>query len=92
VNVSTTNPDAVRALAKSPLFKARNLYEAAPNGHKFTVGETRTLTGLVGFPEHNGETVTITGIREDGPRGKAYYVSGRIAECGPNWVYEFRLQ
>ena len=59
--------------------------------HKFAVGETRTLTGLIDFPEFNGERVKITGIREDGPRGKAYYVEGRIADEACNWVYEYRL-
>lgn len=41
-------------------------------------GEIRTLTGLRDFPEHNGEQVKITAIREDGTSGKAYYIEGRI--------------
>lgn len=53
-------------------------------------GETRTLTGLVDFPEYNGQKVKITAIRMDGPKGKAYYVEGKINDV-VNWIYKCRL-
>ena len=77
-----------RAIHESPTWQSAELYPAESNGHKYKPGEMRTLTGLRDFPEHNGEQVKITAIREDGTNGKAYYIEGRIPI---NWVYEYRL-
>lgn len=76
--------------SKDPRFVNVECYKAEPNGHKYAAGDVVTLTGLTNFPEYNGEKVTITSIREDGPFGKAYYIQGRINEV-LNWLYEFRL-
>lgn len=89
--VSTSNPEACRAIANDPRFTSEMLFLTQPNGHQFNVGDTVALVGLKQFPEFNGETVKIVGIREDGPYGKAYYVKGRINEA-VNWVYENRLK
>lgn len=89
--VTTDDPELCRAIGRHPNFTDAELYKGGANGHKFAVGETRTLHGLVSYPEHNGETVEITAIREDGPNGKAYYVKGAINEA-INWVYESRLK
>ena len=88
---SSDDPDLCRAIAKHPNFTSAELFQAEPDGHKFQPGEERTLVGLVDFPEYNGQTVTISAIRKDGPNGKAYYVRGAINEVA-NWVYEYRLQ
>lgn len=47
--------------------------------------------GLVDYPECNGMDVVVDQIREDGPRGKAYYIH-EIEALPINWVYEYRLQ
>ena len=61
--------------------------------HIFKVGDVLELTGLVGFPEYNGETVTITNYRLDGPDGLAYYFTSNCGlEKHLNWIYEFRLK
>lgn len=88
--VSSDDPDFLRAIKGNPSFANAELFPAAPNGHKFSAGQTCRLVGLESFPEYNGEEVTITAIREDGANGKAYYISGRICEV-MNWVYEYRL-
>lgn len=90
MNVTITNKEALRELADSPLLTSKELYPSNENGHKFSVGDECTLTGLQDFPEFNGRTVEITAIREDGPRGKAYYIKGDINKF-MNWVYEYRL-
>ncbi len=90
MNITTYGRNACHAAANSPEITACELYKAEPNGHKFAVGEERTLTGLVEYPEFNGQKVIISAIREDGPRGKAYYIRGEI-NCFINWVYEDRL-
>jgi hypothetical protein len=89
-NISISDPDLLRAIKGDPSFENAELFPAAPNGHKFAAGQVCILTGLEEFSEYNGEEVTITAIRDDGPRGKAYYISGRICEV-VNWVYEYRL-
>lgn len=88
--ISTDDPDVCRAISGNPDYVSVELYQTAPNGHKYSVGETRTLTGLEDFPEYNGQEVKITAIREDGPHGKTYYIEGKINEM-INWVYEYRL-
>lgn len=90
-HVTITNPLLCRLLSQHPDFTDAELYRAESHGHKFNPGEVVVLTGLEIYPEHNGEQVTITAIREDGPRGKAYYVKGAINEI-INWVYEYRLK
>lgn len=88
--VSVSDPKLCRAISQSPDFTSRELFKAEANGHKFTPGETKTLTGLVNYPEYNGQAVKITAIRQDGAHGKAYYIEGQINEV-VNWVYEYRL-
>lgn len=89
--VSTSNAEQCRALGRDPNFIPGMLYPGDPNGHKFKPGDTCTLVGLVDYPEFNGQTVKIEGIREDGAFGRAYYVEGAINSC-VNWVYEYRLE
>lgn len=84
---TTTNEAILRAIAEDPSFDPTTPYVTQPNGHKFSVGETRTLTGLVSFPEYNGSHVKIIAIREDGERGKCYYIKGDIDRY-LNWIYE----
>ena len=91
IPISTSDPAACRAIALNPDFMSSELYKAEADGHKYKPGETRTLTGLVDFPEHNGQQVKITAIRENGSHGKAYYIEGEINEV-VNWVYEYRLK
>lgn len=88
---SITNVEGIRAIADNPDFHSEELYRSVPNGHLFAVGDECVLHGLEDFAEYNGDKVKITAIREDGSRGKAYYVSGRINEM-LNWVYEYRLR
>lgn len=88
--LSTDDPDHLRAMKGDSRFQNEELFRAAPCGHKFSAGQVCVLTGLRSFPEYNGEEVKITSIREDGPDGKAYYISGRINEV-MNWIYEHRL-
>jgi hypothetical protein len=86
--ISTSDAAWIRANSEQTV--PINLFEKEADGHKFKVGDEATLVGLVDFPEFNGQRVSITGIREDGPRGRAYYVQGEITKfC--NWVYEYRL-
>src|SRR5712672_1111501 len=80
IPVSINSPEACRALANDPCFISAELNRAEPNGHKYTVGETRTLIGLMDFPDYNDQQVKITATRVDGPRGKSYYVQGKINE------------
>ncbi len=88
--ISITSPKIIRAMAGNPNIESVELFRAESNGHKFKPGETRVLHSLQDFPEFNGEKVVITAIRDDGPRGKAYYVEGTINQF-VNWVYEYRL-
>lgn len=88
--ISTDNPLWIRLNADNPEFKSEELFKASCAGHKFTAGQRCELVGLVDFPEFNGTLVTITSIREDGPKGKAYYIKGPIDKFA-NWVYEYRL-
>jgi hypothetical protein len=91
--VSATDPNTCRALAANPNFVAGHLYASEQTAaHKFSPGQKCRLVGLVSFPQHNGEEVEIEAVREDGGRGRAYYVKGRIAEVALNWVYEYRLE
>ncbi len=91
VRVTATDPAEMRMLVKEPSFKALELYPAESDGHKFKAGDVCTLHGLIDFAEFNGQQVTVTAIREDGPKGKAYYVKGEI-NAAANWVYEYRLE
>lgn len=88
--VSTDNPLWIRLNADNPGYKSEELFKAPSSGHKFTADQECELMGLVDFPEFNGTAVTITAIREDGPKGKAYYIKGPIDKF-VNWVYEYRL-
>lgn len=88
---SSSDPLALRLSSALDCVQSAELYTAPADGHKFAVGETRILTGLQDFPEFNGQPVEITAIRQDGPKGKAYYVKGEINKF-VNWVYEYRLQ
>jgi len=90
MKISIDNPIAVLLIKDDPSFVSEELFRSTPNGHKFTVGQECVLVGLEDFSEYNGDTVTITAIREDGSRGKAYYIRGRVNEM-LNWVYEYRL-
>ncbi len=89
--LTISSPQVIRAIAKDPAFVNSEWFKAEANGHKFKSGDTAILTGLADFPEFNGTTVKITAIREDGPRGRAYYIAGKIDEM-LNWVYEYRLE
>lgn len=90
IPISTDDPEVCRAISKHPDFQSAELYKSESDGHKYKPGETRTLTGLVDFPEYNGQQVKITAVRVDGAKGKAYYVEGKINDV-VNWVYEYRL-
>lgn len=90
IPISTDDPEACRIISKHPDFQSAELYKVESDGHKYKPGETRTLTGLVDFPEYNGQQVKITAVRMDGAKGKSYYVEGKINDV-MNWVYEYRL-
>ncbi len=70
------------------------VFEGKSNGHKFRPGQKCKLFGLEDYPEFDEETITITSIREDGPRGKAYYfkTDNSIIATQLNWTYEYRLK
>lgn len=87
--VSVTDTEFLRENCdKLPMV---NCFETERAGHKFSVGDVRILTGLVDFPEFNGEEVEIVGYRMREDAGNTYYVKGRINEY-LNWVYEHRLK
>jgi hypothetical protein len=87
-----SNPAALRAIAADPRFvSVENRPAERRQDHKFQTGDRALLVGLESFPEYNGEEVTITNVREDGERGRAYYINGRINQH-LNWVYEYRLR
>lgn len=88
--ITIKDPEICKKVSSNPYFESVELYKSEPNGHKFKVGEERTLIGLQSFPEYNGEKVKITAIRKDDDFGRAYYIEGRINEV-MNWVYEYRL-
>ncbi len=71
-------------------FISAEIFQTEKSGHKYNIGETRTLVGLESYPLYNGTTVVISSYRDDGEFGKAYYVQGAINEY-LNWVYEYRL-
>jgi hypothetical protein len=90
--VSTSNPQQLRELSKMPDVVSEELFRvAATDHHRFAVGQRCRLAGMVDFPEFNGTEVIITAIRQDAPRGRAYYVAGEISKMC-NWVYEVRLE
>lgn len=64
------------------------------DNHKFEGGQKVELFGLEDYPEFNGESVTISSIREDGFHGKAYYIKtdNKAMLEQFNWVYEYRLK
>lgn len=90
-NLTIGDPQLLRDLASDPSVLSMELFPAPANGHKFAPGDTCILHGLESFPEFNGQQVTITSIREDGVKGRAYYIEGAINEF-LNWVYEYRLK
>jgi hypothetical protein len=71
-------------------FVADEIFKVEQNGHKYNIGDVKTLIGLETCSRFNGEKVTITAFREDGEFCKAFYVKGSINEV-LNWVYEYRL-
>ena len=89
--VTTTNPELLKQMSKDPNFISAEIFRSEAKNHLFKVGEHRELTGLVDFPEFNGEEVEITSIRQNGDEGRAYYIKGCINEF-LNWVYEYRLK
>lgn len=91
IEITSSDPQFLRAISKDSRFVSMNLYPQAPNGHKFAVGQRLRLVGLESFPEFNGQEVEVIDIRRDGPNGKAYYVKGAINEF-INWIYEYRLE
>jgi hypothetical protein len=91
ISGTITDPRLVRSIAKDQSFRSEQLYVSKPNGHLFKIGDKLVLTGLTDYPEFNGDAVTIVNIREDGPHGRSYYVSGAINSM-LNWVYEYRLK
>lgn len=88
IDVSVT--DAVWLRENAHRIEQEELFVTEKAGHKFNIGDTRTLVGLVDFPEFNGEQVEITAFRSDDEYGKTYYIRGRINQY-LNWVYEYRL-
>ena len=84
------DPATIRAISKDERFVPGELYPAESSGHKFKIGDELTLTGLVDFPEYNGQKVAIKAFRKDGDHGKAYYIDGEV-NAMLNWVYEYRL-
>lgn len=88
--ISLTSARDIRANADNPFIVSDELFKGAQNGHKFSVGQHVKLVGLVDFSEFNGQPMKITAIREDGARGRAYYIEGKINKF-LNWVYEYRL-
>lgn len=91
MNVTIADPALLRAASKNPDIVSVQSRTTEESGHLFKVGETCTLTGLVDFPEFNGQKVKITAFREGTERGRAYYIDGEINQF-LNWVYEYRLQ
>lgn len=91
MKITIADPDAIRTASKDPNIISVQSRTTEESGHLFKVGETRTLTGLVDFPEFNGQTVKITAFREGTERGRAYYIEGEINQF-LNWVYEYRLR
>jgi hypothetical protein len=89
IDVSISDADWLRENAHT--INSEELFKTDKNNHKLDVGETRTLVGLVDFPEYNGEQVEITAFRSDGEYGRTYYIKGNINRY-LNWVYEYRLQ
>lgn len=89
--LTINDPATLKDIKDNPNFISVESRKIKPNGHCYKVGDKKILTGLVDFPEYNGEEVEITAIREDGLYGKAYYVKGRLNEV-VNWVYEFKLK
>lgn len=89
--VSSDDPATVRAWHASGRLTPEELFPSDSNGHKFKKGDRCKLLGLVDFPDLNGQSVTISSPREDGPRGRCYYIKG---ECSNliNWVYEYGLK
>lgn len=59
--------------------------------HLFKPGDVCELHSLTTYPDFNGQQVTITSVREDGPNGRAYYFTGKLNQH-LNWVYETRLK
>lgn len=94
LNFSLHDPQLIRATAADPNFISTEIATAdKTSAHKFQKGDEARLVGLVDFKEYNGDHVTISSVREDGPNGRAYYISGRIVDDGLlNWVYEYRLE
>ena len=89
IDVSIDDPQWIRKNAHH--INQEELFKTDKDGHKYNVGEIRTLVGLEDFPEFNGEQVEITSFRSDATYGKTYYIKGRINEY-LNWVYEYRLE
>lgn len=87
--LTLTDPTLLRIFA--PDWIGAEPYVIENPNSKFKKGQVCKLTGLVDFPEFDGQEVEITNIREDGENGPAYYIKGEINEY-LNWVYEYRLE
>ena len=62
---------------------------------KYSIGDKVILTGLIDYPEDNGNTMTISGFRRLPPNryclsGRAYYFEEKIGWA--DWIYEERLR
>ncbi len=88
------NEALVAELEKMGSVVSAEPFVGKADGHKFKPGQAVQLTGLEDYPEFNGETVTITSIREDGHWGKAYYFRSNNPDLDRvlNWTYEYRLK
>lgn len=89
MRVTFTSPQFIRVLARQIPAQENRKGTKTPD-HHFAPGDKAVLIELVDFAEYNGDEVTVTAIREDGPNGRAYYIKGRINQH-LNWVYEYRL-
>ena len=75
-------------------FISKEVFPGIQSGHKFSPGDKLELYGLEDYPQFNGEIVTVSSIREDGPHGKAYYFTTQNEALASqmNWTYQYRLR
>lgn len=90
------NAKAIRHIEEKTgvIFTNDEVFKGEENNHKFIVGQILELFGLEDYPQFNGEKVTISSFREDGPHGKAYYLTSNNPNLDGqlNWTYEYRLR
>lgn len=89
IDISVSDSQWIREYGH--LINSEELFTSDKDGHSYNVGDIKTLTGLVDFPEFNGEQVEITAFRLADEYGKTYYIKGRINQY-LNWIYEYRLK